>query len=209
MSEPDRERVYARARLGGSLPPGRSPAVVVVDLSLGFTDPELPLGADLTEPVNATRRLLDVARGLRVPIFFTTVAFKPDGSDLGVWRWKSPTMAGLVPGSRGVEIDPRLGLRAEERVLVKQGASAFFGTGLDQRLRALDVDSILICGATTSGCVRATAVDALQYGYLGVVVRECVGDRAAGPHEASLFDMEAKYVDVCSLVEVIRLLEQR
>ena len=208
MTDLDPDGVYSRARLGGRLQPGARPAVLVVDFSRGFTDPRLPLGADLAEEVAATRRLLDSARRRSVPIFFTTVCFEPDGSNLGVWRWKSPAMAELVPGSSGVEIDPGLGVLPGEAVLVKQGASAFFGTDLHARLAAIDVDTLLICGATTSGCVRATAVDCLQYGYLGLVPRECVGDRSRGPHDAALFDMQTKYVDVIPLSEAIEYLER-
>lgn len=208
MTDSDQEGVYSRARLGGRLVPGARPAVLVVDFSRGFTDPTSPLGADLAAEVRATLELLDCARSRGVPIIFTTVCFEPDGSNLGVWRWKSPAMAELVPGSPGVEIDPHLGVLPGEPVLVKQGASAFFGTDLHARLAALGADTLVICGATTSGCVRATAVDCLQYGYLGLVPRECVGDRSRAPHDAALFDMQAKYVDVISLSDAIAYLER-
>lgn len=197
-------RVYERARMGGRLGfSGRRPAVLVVDFSRGFTDPECPLGADMSAEVEATRRLLDAARGRGLPVIFTTIAFEENLVDGALWVKKVPSLGELVLGSRLVEIDSRLGRRPEETVIVKKGASAFFGTNLSAILASLGVDSVVLCGATTSGCVRATAVDLLQYGYPTLVPRECVGDRAAPPHEANLFDIQAKYADVVSVEEAL------
>jgi nicotinamidase-related amidase len=119
------------------------------------------------------------------------------------WLRKAPGLAILREGSELVEIDPRLHRRRDDLLVTKKGASAFFGTALAATLVALGADSVVVCGATTSGCVRASCVDAIQYGFPVLVPRECVGDRAAGPHEANLFDIDAKYGDVVALEEAI------
>ncbi|WP_219971788.1 isochorismatase family protein [Rubrobacter xylanophilus] len=207
MTDEQTRRVYERARMGGRLGLGERPAVLVVDFSCGFTDPECPLGADMTAEVEATRRLLDAARGRGLPVIFTTIGFEENLVDGALWVRKVPSLGELRLGSRWVELDPRLGRREDETLIVKKGASAFFGTNLAAILTSLGVDSVILCGATTSGCVRATAVDLLQHGYPALVPRECVGDRAAPPHEANLFDIQAKYADVVSLEEVLEQLE--
>lgn len=181
--------------------------MLVVDFSCGFTDPACALGSDLGEAVEATARLLALARAKELPVVFTTIAFEPGGADSGIWTQKMPALAALELGSHWVEIDPRLGRRAGEPVLVKKGASAFFGTNLSAILVAVRVDCVVLCGATTSGCVRATAVDLLQYGFPALVPRECVGDRARAPHEANLFDIDMKYANVVSLDEALAFLE--
>jgi maleamate amidohydrolase len=200
-------RIYERARLGGSITLGERPAVLVVDFSLGFTDPDSTLGADLTAEVEATRGLLDAAREKGTPVVYTTIGFEPSLADGGLWLQKVPALAELQLGGRWVEIDPRLGRRGDETVVLKKGASAFFGTNLASILIAQRVDTVVLCGATTSGCVRATAIDLLQYGFPSLVPRECVGDRAQGPHEANLFDIHAKCADVVSVDEALEYLE--
>jgi N-formylmaleamate deformylase len=127
--------------------------------------------------------------------------------DAGLWIQKSPTLSELQIGTIWVNIDPRLRPGPDEVVIVKKGASAFFGTNLVAILNSRQADSVVLCGATTSGCVRATAIDLLQYGFPTLVPRECVGDRAAAPHEANLFDINAKYADVVSLSDVMSYLE--
>jgi nicotinamidase-related amidase len=186
---------------------GTRPAVLVVDFSCGFTDPACALGSDLDDAVGATARLLAVARAQSLPVVFTTIAFGPDGADGGIWTQKMPALVELEVGSRWVEIDPRLERREHEPIVVKKGASAFFGTNLPAILVTAGVDSVVLCGATTSGCVRATAVDLLQYGFPALVPRECVGDRARAPHDANLFDIDMKYADVVALDEVLAYLE--
>jgi maleamate amidohydrolase len=186
---------------------GSRPAVIVVDLVTGFTDPAYPPGTELDGVVASTRVLLDQARDLSLPVLFTTIAFAPDGIEGRVWRQKMPALECLVEGSDAVVIDKRLGRLPSEPVVVKRAASAFGGTGLTATLVGLGADSLVIAGATTSGCVRATVVDACMAGYPTVVPVECVGDRHLGAHEANLFDMQAKYADVRSLAETSRLLE--
>ena len=199
------DEVYRHAGFGAPVRRGTRPAIVVVDLSRGFTDPTYPSGSELSDVVAATGTLIETARAQRVPVLFTTIAFtaaEADG-DTVAWLTKAPGMRVLREGSDAVAIDARLDLRPEDVVIVKKGASAFFGTSLAAALTALGRDTVLICGATTSGCVRATAVDAVQSGFSVLVPRDCVGDRAAGPHEANLFDIQAKYGDVISLAAAL------
>jgi maleamate amidohydrolase len=203
MSDEQARQAYERARLGQSLTLGTHPAVLVVDFNCGFTEPECIVGADLTVEIEATRLLLDAARAKGLPVVFTTIGFEPHMKDAALWSEKAPALAELELGGHWVEIDPRLGRRADEVVIVKKGASGFFGTNLASILIHQRVDTVILCGATTSGCVRATAVDLLQYGWPTLVPRECVGDRAQAPHEANLFDMQAKYADVVSLEEAL------
>ncbi|MGY1823326.1 isochorismatase family protein [Geodermatophilus sp. SYSU D00079] len=201
----DTDRTYQQAGFGAPVRRGRRPAIVVVDLSRGFTEPEFPAGADLTDVVTATGRLIEAGRSAGAPVVFTTIAYTPaeaDGSAV-TWLQKATGMRTLREGSPAVAIDPRLPVRPEDVLVVKKGASAFFGTTLAATLTGLGCDTVLVCGATTSGCVRATAVDAVQSGFPVLVPRDCVGDRAAGPHEASLFDIQAKYGDVVDLDDAL------
>ena len=207
MSDETARQVYAQAGLGERVTLGRRPAVLVVDFSCGFTDPACPLGSDLTAEVEATRRLLDAAREKGLPVVFTTIGFDASLKDGGLWLQKVPTLGELQLGGRWVEIDERLGRRDDETVIVKKGASGFFGTNLASVLVSQGVDSVILCGATTSGCIRATAIDLLQYGWPTLVPRECVGDRAQAPHEANLFDIQAKYADVVPLEEALAYVE--
>jgi maleamate amidohydrolase len=202
----DTARVYARAGFGSPVARGARPAVVVVDLSRGFTEERFPTGSDLAAAVAATRRVLEAARAAGAPVVFTTIAFAPGDGERVAWIRKVPGLSVLAEGSEAVELDPRLERRADELLLAKKGASAFFGTGLAGRLRSLGVDTAVVCGATTSGCVRATVVDAVQHDFPTLVVREAVGDRAQAPHEANLFDMDAKYADVVALDEALAYL---
>jgi len=207
MTDEDARRVYTAAGLGHAVTMGDRPAVLVVDFSCGFTDPECALGADLSNEVEATRRLLDVARAKGLPVIFTTIGFEPSLKDGGLWLQKVPSLGDLQIGGRWVEIDPRLGPREDETIVLKKGASAFFGTNLAAILVSQGVDSVVLCGATTSGCIRATAIDLLQYGFPAMVPRECVGDRAQAPHEANLFDIDAKYADVVTLDDALVYVE--
>jgi len=195
--------LYKKKGFAGRVGFGRRPAVVVVDFVVGFTDRRSPLAGNFEAELAATRRLLAVARRAKAPVFFTTVAYAPDLSDAGVFIEKVPSLRYLKEGSRWVELDPRLGRRPGEILVVKKYASAFFGTALASSLHALRVDTLIVAGCTTSGCIRATVVDGLQHGYRVIVPRECVGDRAAGPHEANLLDIDGKYGDVMALGEVL------
>ena len=187
---------------GGVAGFGARPAVVVVDLNVGFTDPASPLACDLDEVLVATRELLDVARGARVPVVFTTVVYDGPGAVAArVFLRKVPALGILEPGSRWVALDERLGRRDGEPVIEKAFASAFFATPLAPMLAGCD--TLVVCGASTSGCVRATVVDAMQHGLAPVVPRECVGDRSPRAHEQALDDIAGRYGDVLPLADVL------
>ena len=192
---------------GGGI--GRRPALVIVDMNYGFTDPESPLVCELDDTIDAIRRLLDVMRRAELPVVFTTVSFgEGDKVTAKAFIDKVPVLLTLAAGTRWVEIDDRIAPREDEVVLNKLFASAFFGTALSSLLASHGCDSVFVTGASTSGCVRATAVDALQHGYRPVVPREAVGDRNPAAHDASLYDIELKYGDVVSLDECIEALEE-
>jgi len=188
--------VYERAEINGRLGFGDTLGLLVVDFSYGFTDPESPLGSDMTDAVTATGALVRDCRAAGLPIVFTVHAYRPDLADVGVWGDKYPGLRHLARGSRWTQLDERLGAQDEDVVVFKQYPSAFFGTIVSTHFMARGVDSLILAGATTSGCVRATAVDAVQLGFRVFLAEDCVADRAAAPHHANLFDLRTKYVDV-------------
>ncbi|MCW2537689.1 MAG: Nicotinamidase-related amidase [Modestobacter sp.] len=185
---------------------GQRPALLAVDFITGFTDLRSPLAGDLDTQLAATNALLEPARAAGIPVIFSTVAYDAELQEAGIWVRKIPANSWLVEGSEWVEVDRRLNQRPNETTLVKKYASCFFGTDLAARLISRRVDTLIITGCTTSGCVRATAVDACSYGFHTIVVEEAVGDRAALPHAASLFDIDAKYGDVVGLAETLSYL---
>ena len=170
--------------------------MLVVDFSLGFTDTDFSLAADLRDELRATSKLLATAREVGAPVIFTTQIFDESHPGSALWRQKGDNLAELLPGSRWAELDPQLSRQQDEPVIAKLGASALFETETLSLLQRASVDTVLVCGATTSGCVRATVVDLLQCGIPPVVVSDCVGDRSPRQHEASIVDMGAKYADV-------------
>jgi len=181
---------------------GTKPALLVVDFIYGFTDPTTPLGGDFSKELAVTADLLETFRAAQLPIVYTTIAYEPGFEDGGVFVKKVPSLKILEVGSKMVDVDNRIRPRPDEYVALKKYASAFFNTDIDAYLKARSVDTIIMTGCTTSGCIRASAIDSMQYGYLTVVVEEGVGDRAQGPHDANLFDIDAKYGDVVSVDEV-------
>jgi nicotinamidase-related amidase len=183
---------------------GQRPALIVVDVNRGFTDPTSPLVCDLESVVEAIARLLEDARAAGVPVVYTTVSYsEEDKQTAAAFIDKIPALLTLEAGSRWVEIDPRIAPHAGEPVLNKLFASAFFGTPLSSFLAANGCDSLIVTGASTSGCVRATVVDAIQHGYRPVVPREAVGDRNPEAHSANLYDIDTKYGDVVSVDDVL------
>lgn len=187
---------------------GVRPAVLVVDLIRGFTDPAMPLGSALDAEVEKTNELLSAAHAENVPVFFTTVAYDDEGiADAGVWVRKQSGLRSLRAGTAAVELDSRLIIAPGDGLLTKKFASAFFGTTLVSRLNSLCVDTVVLAGCTTSGCVRASAVDALQYGYRPIVVGDAVGDRWPAAHAQSLFDLDQKYCDVMATLDVVANLQ--
>jgi nicotinamidase-related amidase len=190
------------------MPWGRRPALLVIDFVRAYLVPGSPLYAGVEQARADCETLLRAARKAGIPVLHTRVEFQPGGRDGGVFFRKLPALACFEAGRH-----PELAAFAEglepavgETVVTKQYASAFFGTSLASTLTALGVDTVLIAGLSTSGCVRASAVDACQHGFVPVVVREAVGDRATGPLEANLFDLQAKYAEVAPLATVLEYL---
>lgn len=197
---------YAQAGFAATLGWGRRPALVVVDVAVAYLQPGSPLYADFDAVVDSIGRLIAAARETATPIWFTSVAYRPGGADGGMFFKKVPPLRCFEAGNPLGRLTDRLERRPEDGLVVKQYASAFFGTSLASSLTASGVDTVVLTGLTTSGCIRASAVDALQHGFRPIVVREAVGDRHPGPHDANLFDLQAKYADVVSEREAIATL---
>ncbi|PSP64499.1 carbamoylsarcosine amidase [Halobacteriales archaeon QH_8_64_26] len=200
--------MYAERDFGTEVGMGERPALLVIDLINAFTDPEGDLGSDVESVLDGAERLLDTFREHDLPRYFTTVAFEDSYGDAGRFIEKVPALRELHLGTEAVEVDDRVAPVGSERVILKKYASAFFGTDLETELTTHGVDTLVLAGVTTSGCVRATAVDSLQYGYRTIVPADAVGDRAEGPHEANLFDIDAKYGDVVETDEVLASLDE-
>jgi len=187
---------------------GERPALIVIDMLKAFTDATAMLGANLDKEIAAIAPLVAAAHARAVPVIFSTVRYDDaDLKDAGIWALKQKGVTTLRADGTGWEIDPRLDCRKTDTLLLKKYASCFFGTDLVPRLLAHRVDTLVITCCTTSGCVRATAVDACQNGFRPMVVREAVGDRSEAAHAQSLFDLDAKYADVVSLADALGYLE--
>ena len=206
MSE-DLDRDYAEAGFGRTLAFGKRPALIIIDFVVAYLDKESPLYAGVEDALASTIRVLGAARAAGVPVVFTNVAFTPGGADGGVFFRKVGALKCFEQGSALGAFAEGLAPREGELVVTKQYASAFFGTTLAATLTALGVDTTILTGVSTSGCVRATGVDAIQHGFIPIVVRDAVGDRDPRPHEANLFDLQAKYAEVRSEAEVAAYLE--
>lgn len=204
---PDSAEFFQARGFGTTIGFGARPALLVIDMINAFTDPGKPLGSDLTAVIERLTPVLTAARSARIPVYYTTVGYEEGLADAGVWFRKQKGLTSLMLGTEAVEIDARLAPQPREHVVVKKYASSFFGTDLASRLTSTGIDTVIITGCTTSGCVRATAVDAVQLGYRPMVVREAVGDRSPAAHEQSLFDLQQKYADVVSAEETIAYLK--
>jgi maleamate amidohydrolase len=203
----DDEAFFRQRGFGLKIGFGERPALLVIDMLKAFTDPDMMLGANLDAQIAAITPLLEVAHARAIPVIFSTVMYhEVDFKDAGIWALKQKGVATLKAGTDGVNVDARLDFRPTDSLLVKKYASCFFGTDLVSRLMSRQVDTLIVTGCTTSGCVRATAVDAVQTGLRPMVVREAVGDRSASAHAQSLFDLDAKYADVVSLDETLHYL---
>lgn len=194
-----------RSGWGKSLGFGRYPVILVVDLTRAFTEPGRPLGSSMQATLDATNELLDRAHDSDIPVIFTSVIYdSTDLSDAGIWLAKIDGLEDLQANGNGVDIDPCLHRKPEDQLLVKKYASCFFGTDLVSRLLSRRCDTLVLAGCSTSGCIRATAVDAIQYGFRPIVVEDAVADRWPEAHRQSLVDLQAKYADVLPLSEVLR-----
>jgi maleamate amidohydrolase len=200
-----REDSYA-ADYTGHLDFGSRPALLVIDAVQGYVDPAAPIYAHAEPIISAIARLLALARAADIPVIYTVVSYRADGADGGLFWKKLPALRAFVEGSPFAAIPAPIAPRDKELVITKRYASAFFGTALASDLAARGVDTVIISGFSTSGCVRATALDALQHGYAPFVVRDACADRHPAPHEANLFDLQAKYAEVVDIADIERRL---
>jgi maleamate amidohydrolase len=194
------------ASFGGHLPFGERPALLIVDVVMAYFDKASPLYAGVEDVLASNERLLAAARGAGIPVIFTNVVYEPGGANGGLFYRKIPALKVFDEGSPMGAFPPSLQPAQGEWVISKQYASAFFGTPLAVELTAKRVDTLLITGLSTSGCVRATALDALQHGFAPFVVREACGDRHPAPHDANMFDLQAKYAEVISEIQAVSFL---
>ena len=198
---------YAAAGFGQGLEPGVRPALLMIDFARAYFDPGSPLFANVGHVRDTARQLLDAARRHGVPIWHTRVEYQPGGADGGVFFRKIAALRVFEQGNPLGAFEPPLEPAPGEAVITKHYPSAFFGTALDAALKAAGIDTLVIAGLSTSGCVRASAVDAICHGYVPLVVRECVGDRLAEVHEANLFDLAAKTAEIVGLQQIINYFE--
>ncbi|MBP6852467.1 MAG: isochorismatase family protein [Rhodoferax sp.] len=204
MSHPDTSSLlanYSNGAFGQKLGFGTRQALVMVDFARAYFEPESPLFANRPEVIPQARALLVWARARGMLVCHTRVEYRADGMDGGVFFRKVPALKAFCSGNPMGDVVPELAPMPDEPVVTKQYASAFFGTALASTLRAQGVDCVLLAGMSTSGCVRASGVDALQHGFIPVVIADACGDRHPQPHEASLFDLNAKYADVMTLAQ--------
>jgi len=206
----DDKTFFSARGFGRPLGLGNKCCLLVIDMIEGFTNPDLPMGYDLGEQIEKTNMVIRAAREFGIPIIFTTIAYNDTRLEANnVWMEKMSGLKTLKVGTKAVEIDSRLDYRKSDDLIEKKYASAFFGTDLVSRLTTMNADTVIVTGCTTSGCVRATVVDAIQYGFRPIVVEDAVGDRSVDSHKQSLFDMAQKYADVTVADKLVRLLKDR
>jgi maleamate amidohydrolase len=199
--------LYEERGIGHRYGFGDHTALVVIDMANAFTDPHHAIGTNQDSTVEAIAELLKVARASKIRRYFFTTAYQPDLHDAGGWIRKIPVIGSLQLGTRDVEIDDRLARENSEPLVVKKASSCFFGTPFDTWLSSEGVDTLVVTGCSTSGCVRATCLDAASHGFRVIVPAECVSDRREDVHRANLFDIDAKYADVMPLDEVCAAIE--
>ena len=206
MAERDLQENY-KGVFDGRIGYGQKPAVLVIDFLNAYTTPGSPLYAPaVVDAVRETVDVLDMARSKGILVVYTRVIYSSHGLDGGIFVKKVPVLRKMVEGEPLADIVPELPPAPQDVVVNKQYASVFFGTSIPALLTSQRVDTVILTGCSTSGCVRASAVDGMQYGFRVIVPRECVGDRHEGPHEANLFDINSKYGDVVSKAEVLEYL---
>ncbi|MDN8618499.1 isochorismatase family protein [Variovorax ginsengisoli] len=199
---------YSRSgAFGARLGAGTRQGLLMVDFARAYFEPESPLFANVPQVADAASELLEWARGRGLLVCHTRVVYDADGLNGGVFYRKIPALSVFREGDPLGDFVEALRPAAHEPVISKQYASAFFGTSLASLLNAQKIDCVIVAGMSTSGCVRATAVDAIQHGYIPIVASEACGDRHPAPHDASLFDLQAKYADVLSIQEIRHLVE--
>lgn len=201
---------YARAGYHASQSRGRRPALLLIDFANAYYEETSPLfgGEGCRVALDNAIRLAPAARAAGAPVVFTAVRYRPGGADGGAFFAKVPALACFEAGRDTQRLADGLAVEADDLLVEKQYPSAFFGTSLAATLRWLGVDTLLLAGVTTSGCVRASCIDSISHGFVTLVVKDAVGDRAAGPHESNLYDMSAKYADLVSTEEAIAYLRE-
>ncbi|WP_193176617.1 isochorismatase family protein [Oricola nitratireducens] len=199
--------IYRAQGFGHRLAPGRCSALVVVDFVNGFVDPDVFGGGNSLDAAKRFVPALDLWRNTNLPVVFTRIVYADDGSDTGIWCEKVPSLKGLTEDATASQVVDFLAPRDGETVIRKTQASAFFGTELASLLADRGIDSVVVAGCTTSGCVRATIVDAISHNFRPFVLSDCVGDRSVAAHDANLFDMEQKYADLLAVSDLDRILE--
>lgn len=200
-------KLYENSGFMHSIGWGKKPALLIVDLQRAITDTGSPLGFDVDSVVENVGILLKLAREKGIFVNFIIIEYEEDLKDAGYWLKKIPSLNVFRRGSEWVLIDDRLSPRQEELKIVKKYPSAFFGTNLGSLLTSRMIDTVIITGCATSGCIRATVLDAIQHGFRPIIPKECVGDRSQEAHEFNLFEINAKYGDVISFSEVKTYLE--
>lgn len=197
---------YSRAQYHTPQSWGSNPALVLIDFATAYFDESYPLygGQGCQTALENAARLLPVARSAGIPVVFTEVKYIPGGADGGAFYNKVPALSCFDAGTDSQKLAPGLAMEDSDILVSKQYPSAFFGTSLDATLRWHKVDTLLLTGVTTSGCVRASCIDSISYGFVTLVVSDAVGDRAEEPHQANLFDMSAKYADLCTTDDAIQ-----
>jgi maleamate amidohydrolase len=200
------DEIYRTQQFGQKTGFGQRPVLLVVDFVNGFADPQLLGGGNIRDAIAATVPLLCFFRERALPVIFTRIVYAEDGSDAGIWCEKAPRLRLLTESADASQIVSKLAPHAGELVVRKTQASAFFGTHLGSVLTSRGADTLVVAGCTTSGCVRASVVDAMSMNFRAVVATDAVGDRSLGPHEANLFDMGQKYADLLAVREIIAVL---
>ncbi|MEM9104420.1 MAG: isochorismatase family protein [Pseudomonadota bacterium] len=201
---------YARAGYHARQSWGKRPALLLIDFAVAYFDETAPLygGPNCQAALDHAIRLAPAARAAGVPVIFTEVKYLPGGADGGAFYAKVPALSCFDAGAETQKLAPGLMVEDNDILITKQYPSAFFGTSLEATLRWLKIDTLLLGGVTTSGCVRATCIDSISHGFITLVVEDAVGDRAEEPHQANLFDMSAKYADLVSTDEAIQYMQQ-
>lgn len=200
---------YARAGYHAAQNWGKRPALILIDFANAYFEETAPLygGEGCQIALENATRLAPIARAAGIPVIFTEVKYQPGGADGGAFYAKVPALSCFDAGAKTQKLQPPLALETDDILISKQYPSAFFGTSLAAMLHWLKVDTLLLTGVTTSGCVRATCIDSISHGFVTLVVEDAVGDRAEGPHRANLFDMSAKYADLLSTDDALKYLE--
>jgi maleamate amidohydrolase len=203
------EEIYETQQFGQKIGLGERPVLLVVDFVNGFADPQILGGGNIRDAIAATVPLLSFFRERQLPVIFTRIVYAADGSDAGIWCEKVPRLRLLTESADASQIVGQLTPQAGEFVVRKTQASAFFGTHLGSVLTRKGADTLIVAGCTTSGCVRASVVDAMSMNFRTIVAADAVGDRAQAPHEANLFDMGQKYADLVTVREILATLGSR